>query len=123
MLGGRGREDETGVRVTERQHIGKGPGDLAHGLPRRPQPGAVDMGVADGMNVMRADRRRARQNVDQGRPASVSGAADIVRVNQVNAAFEGAQQVRSARGRRRKLAAKALKCPDVLQQAPHRQIT
>ncbi len=59
VLLGRGhRVDQIGILGQQVQLVGRGPGDLADGLAGRPQPGGVDVGVADSGDLVRAGVRR-----------------------------------------------------------------
>ena len=65
LLRRRHREDQLGVGVHQVGDVGAGASDLAHRLADRPQPGRVDVGVADGGEAVRAGPGRRGQHLDE----------------------------------------------------------
>ena len=74
LLRRRAGEPEVRVGLGELEDVGERPGALADGLPDRPQPGGVDVGVADGDDAVRACVRRPAEHVRQLGPR---GAATV----------------------------------------------
>ena len=87
-----------GIVVHQRGDVGDGPGHLADRLAQRPQPGRVDVGVAD-----RRDPVGARRGPGAASTAASSlaggrrGAGDVVQVEDVERPLDGAQDLPAAR--------------------------
>ena len=118
LLRRRGREHKVGVPVDQVEHVGPGACDLAHGLTYRPEPRAVDVRVANRVHPVRAGVGWAGEHRSQGGASGFRGAAHIVGVEQIEAAFQGAQNVRPPRRCGRKLAAQSVECEHVLGELP-----
>ncbi len=97
LLGLRAGEDEVGVLLRQGGHIGEGPGRLALGLAERPEPGAVDMGVADGGDGVGTGVGRSGQHLDQPGAGLGGGARHVQRIDGVQGVVDGAQQLVPAR--------------------------
>ena len=61
-----GREPHLGFLLHQREHVAEGAGDLADGLPERPQPRRVDMGVGDGVQARGVGRGLAVEHWREG---------------------------------------------------------
>ncbi len=103
LLGRGAGEAEVRVGLGQLQDVGEGAGALADGLAHRPQPGAVDVGVADGDDPVRASRRGSAEHVGQ-LGAGVGGrAGEVVGVGGVHGPLQGGQDLGAAAGRERQL--------------------
>ncbi len=97
LLGLGAGEDELLVLVGERGDVGEGPGRLAPGLADRPQPGGVDVRVADAGDEVRAGVRGLGQHRAQGVAHGGGRAGDVVQVEQVHGPVEGVCDLVAAR--------------------------
>ena len=96
LLRGGHRVDEVRVGVHEREDVGDRAGHLAPGLPQGPQPGGVDVRVADGGDAVRARVRRHGQDVRQ-RGTGGGGGGGVAVVVGVERALERVQEPPVAR--------------------------
>ncbi len=97
LLRAGGGEHEVGILVHEREHVREGPGDLAARLAHGPEPGGVDVRVADRGDPVRA---RVGGRGEHGRelpPAGGGGAGDVVGIHRVAHALERREDLRAPR--------------------------
>ncbi len=84
-------EHELGVPVHQVDHVGGGPGDLADGLAQRPQPGRVDVGVADGADPVRGGVGGRGEDPGEARAGGGRGGGHVGQVHRVEGRVDGAQ--------------------------------
>ena len=92
LLRRRHREAEQGIGVEQVQHVRDRPCHLAPGLPERPEPSGVDVGVADGADAVAV---RGGGHVEGGRehrPRAAHGRREGAAVEHVEAALDPGQQ-------------------------------
>ena len=118
LLGGGRGEHEPRLAVHQLDDVGEGPGDLAHCFTHRPQPGAVDMGVPDGVDPVRARIRRAGQHPGQFGAARRGGAGDVGGVDGVHRPLQRAQDLVPARQVHGQFVHQPVQGPDVAGQVP-----
>ena len=123
LLRGGGGENELRVRLQQRQDIREGPGNLALGLPDGPEPGAVDVRVADRVDPVRAVGCRCGEYRLQHCPTGRRAAGDVRGIQRVEGAFQRAQDLGAARLARIELEHELLQHREVLQQFPGRDVT
>ena len=97
LLGLRAGEDELGVVPGERGDVREGAGGLADRLPQRPEPGGVDVRVADRADPVRAGVCGPGQRRRQLGAGGARGTGDVVEVHGVQRTLQGAQDVVPAR--------------------------
>ena len=89
LLGARHAEDELVGVADQLGHRGRGAGDLADGLPDRPQPRRVDVGVPDGGDAVLGFARGRREDGGQPGAAAGGGAGDVLQVQHVESVVQG----------------------------------
>ena len=93
LLGGGGGEGDVRVVLDQRAHVGEGAGHLADGLPYRPQPGGVDVGVAGGQHRQGRRPGRGLQHRAQHLAGDPGSAGHVVGVGGVQGRFQCAQDL------------------------------
>ncbi|GAA3714567.1 hypothetical protein GCM10023082_10350 [Streptomyces tremellae] len=118
LLGGRAGEEEFGVLTGEGRHVGEGAGALADGLAHGPQPGGVDVGVADRGDGVRGGVGGPGQHA--GEPVAGGGRAarDVGGDAGGCGAAQGVQDPLAARGAFGKPAHQLVEHFDVVDQVP-----
>ena len=122
LLRRRAGEEEVVVLVHEREHVGEGAGALADRLAHRPQPGRVDVRVADGDHVVGARVGGGGEQGSEHLAAGLRRAGDVVGVEGVDEALEPAEDLRAPGRLLAELAPQAVEGPHVLRQLPHGQV-
>ena len=107
-------EHELGVLVHERQHVGERPAALAAGLSQRPEPGRVDVGVADRRDLVGARVGRPAEHLGEALTGLARRAGHVVEVERVEHVLEGAEDLVAAGLVVRQLLAQPVDGPDVL---------
>lgn len=97
LLGLRAGEDEVVVLVGERGDVGEGAGRLPLGLADRPQPGGVDVRVADAGEGVGAGVRGPREGRGQDLADGRRAAGDVVQVQRVQGPVQGVHDLVPAR--------------------------
>ena len=118
LLGRRAGEFEGRVGIGQRDHVGERPGALADRLANRPQPGRVDVGVADGHDPVGAGVRRPGEDLGQLGPPRRGGAGHVAGIDDVDHPRQGLQDLGPARLVLRQGAHQAVEGEHVLQQLP-----
>ena len=115
----RTREPELRVVLRQSEGVGERPGDLAHRLPHRPQPGRVDVGVADRRQPVGRRHRGTGQHLGELVPGRRRGPDDIVEVESVEAGLEGSEDLPVPLAVPRKFVHQADEHPKVVVQVRH----
>ena len=109
-----GEDEAPGRRPSAAATLANVRAHLADGLAHRPQPGRVDVRVADGDDAVGAGVARAGQHLGQLGAARRGGAGDVVGVEGVERPLQGAQDLgapREVAGQRLRPARSASRCP------------
>ena len=93
LLRGRHREEQVGMPVHEVGDVRRGAGNLADRLAHRPQPGRVDVRVADRAEPMRTRPSRGAEHLDKLGPRIASRSRHILQIEAVKCAVDGAQDL------------------------------
>ncbi len=89
LLGGGRHEDHLGPLGEQGERVGERPRALAHGLPRGPQPGGVDVSVAHRHHPVRARHGRRGEYPRQFRPPGDGRARHVGRIDGVGTPLQG----------------------------------
>ncbi len=111
-------EDELGVRVHQVDHVRGRTGHLADRLAQRPQPGRVDVRVADRADAVRRGVGRGREDVRELLARPRGGAGNVLEVDGVQGPFDGAQDAVPARVGHVQLPHQAAQHLQILDQLP-----
>ena len=85
--------DELGVVVHQGDDVGAGAGHLAHRLAHRPQPGGVDVGVADRREAVGAGPGGVLEHPAELAPRRGRRARDVADVEEVEGPVDGAEDL------------------------------
>ena len=101
VLLGRGeREGDLRVGVHQGEHVRHRAADLAHGLAHRPEPGRVDVSVANGVHLVSRPGGRGGQQWRQDFTPRGCGPRDVIGVHHIAHPLEADQDLGPARGAR-----------------------